>query len=138
MKYQHHSFNNKKVEVQIASFSNGNEVSEYHIILQGTQPTLTYKEQLNNLTDVYNSLLTGELKGASALFKRYFLSDAANQEEMLLAMTTEYSDCALSIVEQPPLNGTKIALWVYLQTDVQSRVLPNGLFEAIHGNYRIW
>ena len=136
MKYQHHSFNEKEVEVQIASFSNGNEVSEYHIILQGTQPTLTYKEQLNNLTDVYNSLLTGELKGASALFKRYFLSDAANQEEMLLAMATEYSDCALSIVEQPPLNGTKIALWVYLQTDVQSRALPNGLFEAVHGNYR--
>lgn len=136
MKYQHHSFNNKEVEVQIASFSNGNEVSEYHIILQGTQPTLTYKEQLNNLTDVYNSLLTGELKGASALFKRYFLSDAANQGEMLLAMATEYSDCALSIVEQPPLNGTKIALWVYLQTNVQSRVLPNGLFEAVHGNYR--
>ena len=136
MKYQHHSFNEKEVEVQIASFSNGNEVSEYHIILQGTQPTLTYKEQLNNLTDVYNSLLTGELKGASALFKRYFLSDAANQEEMLLAMATEYSDCALSIVEQSPLNGTKIALWVYLQTDVQSRALPNGLFEAVHGNYR--
>lgn len=72
-------------------------------------------------------------------FKRYFLSDAANQSDMLLALTTESSDCALSIVEQPPLNGTKIALWVYLQSGVQTRVLHNGLFEVRHGAYRhLW
>ena len=85
---------------------------------------------------IRDSLLTGELKGATAVFKRYFLSDAANQADTLLALTTEYSDCALSVVEQPPLNGTKIALWAYLQTNVQTRVLPNGLFESVHGNYR--
>ena len=74
-----------------------------------------------------------------AVFKRYFLSDAANQAELLLAATAESSDCALSVVEQPPLDGTKIALWAYLQTDVQTRVLPNGLYEVKHGVYRqLW
>lgn len=74
-----------------------------------------------------------------AVFKRYFLSDAANQAELLLAATAESSDCALSVVEQPPLDGTKIALWAYLQTDVQTRVLPNGLYEVKHGAYRqLW
>jgi len=67
------------------------------------------------------------------------LSDAANQADTLLALTTEGSDCALSIVEQPPLDGTKIALWVYLQTDIQTQVLHNGLFEVKHGAYRhLW
>ena len=43
--------------------------------------------------------------------------------------------CALSIVQQAPMNGTKIALWAWLQTGVQTQVLPNGLFEARHGAY---
>ena len=70
------------------------------------------------------------LKGAMAVFKRYVLSDTANQADLLLAITTESSDCALSVVEQPPLDGTKIALWAYLQTNVQTQVLHNGLFEV--------
>ena len=71
----------------------------------------TYEQQLNAVVNAYFALLEGEIRGAVAVFKRYFLSDAANQSDMLLALTTESSDCALSIVEQPPLNGTKIALW---------------------------
>lgn len=51
----------------------------------------------------------------------------------------ESSVCACSIVEQPPLNGTKIALWVYLQSGVQCRALESGLFEVSHGAYRhLW
>ena len=55
------------------------------------------------------------------MFKRYFLSDAANQADWLAVQVPESSVCACSIVEQPPLNGTKIALWVYLQSGVQCR-----------------
>ena len=73
------------------------------------------------------------------VFKRYFLSDAANQADLLLGMEDESPDCPLSIVEQPPLDKTKIALWAYLQTGVQSRVLHNGLFEVKHGVCRhLW
>ena len=94
---------------------------------------------MNVVLDAYAALLKKELSGAVAVFKRYFLSDAANQAELLLAATAESSDCALSVVEQPPLDGTKIALWAYLQTDVQTRVLPNGLYEVKHGVYRqLW
>ena len=111
-------------------------VSEYHVMIHSTRPEDTYEQQLNAVADAYNDLLAGELKGAVAVFKRCFLSDAANQADILLALITESSDCALSIVEQPPLDGTKIALWVYLQTNVQTRVLHNGLFEVKHGAYR--
>ena len=45
------------------------------------------------------------------------------------------SYCALSIVQQAPMNGTKVALWVWLQTGVQTQVLPSGLFEARHNGY---
>ena len=116
-----------------------NGVSEYHVMIHARCPEDTYEQQLNAVVNAYFALLEGEIRGAVAVFKRYFLSDAANQSDMLLALTTESSDCAFSIVEQPPLNGTKIALWVYLQSGVQTRVLHNGLFEVRHGAYRhLW
>ena len=126
----------EKTLTEIFKYNAGGEASEYHIIIHSTKPEDTYEEQLNAVLNTYDYLLTQELKGAVAILKRYFLSDAANQADTLLALTTEGSDCALSIVEQPPLDGTKIALWIYLLTDVQTQVLHNGLFEVKHSAYR--
>ncbi len=113
-------------------------VSEYHSMIRITNPRLTYTEQVECLLEAYHRLLD-DLKGAVAVFKRFFVSDAANQADYLLAMQPEGSDGALSIIEQAPLDGTKIALWVYLQKGVQSKVLPQGMFEVKHGAYRhLW
>ena len=114
-------------------------VSEYHAILRVTNPRLTYAEQVEALLSAYSAMLEGELKGAVAVFKRFFLSDAANQADYLTALHTENSGCALSIIEQAPLDGTKIAFWVYLQKGVQTKALPNGIYEVKHGAYRhLW
>ena len=136
MDYKKYINEDNNTITDLSEFICDNGVSEYQVMIHITQPNLTYQEQLAGILNTFTNLLTGELKGATAVFKRYFLSDAANQADTLLALTTEYSDCALSVVEQPPLNGIKIALWAYLQTNVQTRVLPNGLFESVHGNYR--
>ena len=64
-------------------------VSEFHVMIHSTRPEDTYEEQLNAVANAYNDLLAGELKGAMAVFKRYFLSDTANQADLLLAITTE-------------------------------------------------
>ena len=129
----------ENASAEIFKYDADNGVSEYHVMIHARCPEDTYEQQLNAVVNAYFALLEGEIRGAVAVFKRYFLSDAANQSDMLLALTTESSDCALSIVEQPPLNGTKIALWVYLQSGVQTRVLHNGLFEVRHGAYRhLW
>ena len=129
----------EKTSAEIFEYNVENGVSEYHVMIHARCPEDTYEQQLNAVVNAYFTLLEGELHGAVAVFKRYFLSDAANQSDMLLALTTESSDCALSIVEQPPLDGSKIALWAYLQSGVQTRVLHNGLFEVKHGAYRhLW
>lgn len=125
--------------VEIFRYEVETGVSEYHVMIHATAPEATYAEQLDAVTDAYCRLREQELCGAVAVFKRYFLSDAANQADRLLALSAESSDCALSVVEQPPLNGTKVALWAYLQTGVETRVLHNGLFEVKHGAYRhLW
>lgn len=136
MSYKKQQGQTENALTEIFKYDVKSGVSEYHVMVHATRPEDTYEEQLNAVINAYFSLFEEELQGAVAVFKRYFLSDAANQEDLLLALTTETSDCALSIVEQPPLNGTKIALWVYLQSDVQTRVLHNGLFEVRHGAYR--
>jgi enamine deaminase RidA (YjgF/YER057c/UK114 family) len=129
----------KHTSIQLFRYEPTAGVAEYHAIFRITNPRLTYAEQVDSIQLAYELLVKEEIPGAVAVLKRYFLSDAANQSHQLLATQIENSDCALSIVEQPPLDGTKIALWVYLQTGVQTRTLPHGDYEVSHGGYRhIW
>jgi enamine deaminase RidA (YjgF/YER057c/UK114 family) len=132
---QHIDYTNANADV--FAFDRGEGVKEYHAIMHVTDCRLTFHAQLDALMNAYQQLIEGELKGTVAVFKRYFLSDAANQaDEVAVA---DSSDCAKSIVEQAPLDGTKIALWVYLLTDVETRPLASELFEVRHGAYRhLW
>lgn len=129
----------EQTSIDIFSFEVENGVAEYHAMLRITNPRLTYAEQVDSLLTAYGKLVSETLPGAVAVLKRFFLSDAANQAAHLQAMLIENSDGAVSIVEQPPLDGTKIALWVYLQRGVQTRVLPHGDYEVSHNGYRhLW
>ena len=129
----------KQVTIELSGFEVPDGVAEYHAILRIINPRLTYIEQVNYLLDAYTQLLEEELEGAISVFKRFFLSDAANQTTYLLSALEKRAEGAFSIVEQPPLDGTKIAMWVYLQKGVQAQTLSNGLVEVKHGGYRhLW
>lgn len=126
-------------EARIFGFDGGTEVEEFHLVLSVTNPMLPYRDQLEAIFSAYNEAKGCLTSGAKPVFKRYFLSDASNQIELLTARETESTDCAVSIIQQPPLNGTKLALWVYLTTNMERKQLENGLFEARHGAYRhLW
>ena len=75
-----------------------------------------------------------EVKGAKIVFKRYFLSDATNQVPRI----EENDPCTVSYIQQPPLDGSKVALWLYLQTgtDISQQ---NGSTVVSHNGYQhIW
>ena len=125
--------------IQLFRYEPADGVAEYHAIFRVTNPYLSYTEQLESIQSAYERLVSEEIPGAVAVLKRYFLSDASNQAHQLLATQIENSDCALSVIEQSPLDGTKVALWAYLQTGVETRTLPHGDYEVSHGGYRhIW
>ncbi|MDO4187119.1 MAG: Rid family hydrolase [Bacteroidales bacterium] len=126
----------KKTRIEINSFQAEGGVSEHHLMIHVTEAKLSFAEQLKALFEAYDSVLTNQLQGAHSVFKRYFLSDAANQANTLLAMSTEGAECAVSVVQQAPLNGTKVALWCYLIDGVVGRMLPDGMYEVRHGAYR--
>ena len=130
----------EQVSVEISKYEVQDGVSEYHGIIRITCPSMPYAEQVKSVMTAYRHLLEEKLPGSVAVFKRFFLSDAANQAAYLSDFPGATSDCATSIIEQPPLDGTKIALWVYLLKGVsKTKPLTDNLFEVRHSAYRhLW
>ena len=121
----------------VSCFDNGTEVKEYHAVIRVAQKRLSFSKQLEAVIGAYNHLIEGQLSGAQAVFKRYFLSDAANQADEVIV--SDVTDCAKSIIQQAPLDGTKIALWVWLMTGVQTSMTESGLYQVSHGQFRhLW
>ncbi|MBQ9637318.1 MAG: hypothetical protein IJV36_05425 [Prevotella sp.] len=134
---------------KVFGFDNGTDVAEYQIVVTIDNALLSYQQQLEALLDAFRNARTAIAATQTSpndgqgqllpVFKRYFLSDASNQTDQLMNYELESPDCAVSIIQQAPLNGTKIALWAYLATNVETRALPSGLYEARHGQFRhLW
>jgi enamine deaminase RidA (YjgF/YER057c/UK114 family) len=114
-------------------FDCGTDVREYHAMIQITDRRLPFAAQLEAVIGAYDELLD-RLPDTQAVFKRYFLSDAANQADDVVV--ADVTDCAKSIIQQAPLNGSKVALWVWLMTGVQTGMTKSGLYEVRHGDFR--
>jgi len=129
-------FDYEYAKADVSCFDNGTEVREYHAMIHITSPKLSYTQQLEAVMNAYTELLQ-KLPGVHAVFKRYFLSDATNQADDIIV--SDMTDCAKSIIQQAPLDGTKIALWCYLMSGVQTGLTNSGLYEVRHGNFRhLW
>ena len=108
-------------------FSPGRDaVSEYHLMITVTDPSLPYACQLKEVLDVY----TRVTEGRTVHFRRFFLSDGANQAPLLEAALAPLPSVPTSIVQQAPLDGTRIALWVYCTSPM---AVPAGL--PAHNGY---
>ena len=136
MNYKKKKYEDKAVEAQIASFTGNGGITEYQVFLQVTDPMLPFEQQLQHIQQAYVSVVKEELADdAVAVFRRYFLSDAANQADLIMAWECENAFCALSVVQQAPLNGTKIAIWTWFQTGVSVETEKNGMLKATHNGY---
>lgn len=97
---------------------------EAHSIITVNDSSLGFERQLAQIERQYAELKDTLSDRMYPVFRRWFLSDAANQQASLPDM----EECATSIVEQPPLNGTKIALWVWMIEDAVSQRDPDGRY----------
>ena len=105
-------------------------LAEYHSTLQIQDGSLSFEGQLDALLEAYSAETSGKL----VLLRRLFLSDPANQAARLETRLAVLPAAATSIIGQPPLNGTKIAAWVYA---VEGGECENGIFS--HNGYRhLW
>lgn len=116
-----------------ALFRPGDGQVEWHLIINPSTEDC-FENQYVNIKNALNAFIS-EKKSARPVFMRWFLSDSANQQK---AIENDEFGCAVSIVEQPPLNGTKVNLWVWLAEDATVRK-NKGLWETdFAGARHLW
>ena len=133
-----------KEQIQIKSYLFEKGVSEHHLMIHVADKTQTFQEQIRQVFGDYRQIQQEVLPKAYPVFMRVFLSDSANQADEVAFFTKEATH-AVSVIEQPPLDGSKIALWVYLQTEVEpvklcgdEDALACGLHAFRHGCFTHW
>lgn len=117
-------FNKKLLEklgitIELTAFAPEGKTAEWHAMLHVEPRCEAFMEQFHRIRQAEAWLLdTEEMKGAKPIFKRYFLSDATNQRPLMGQDDT----CTVSYIQQPPLDGSKLALWLYMQRGTE--VIP--------------
>ena len=139
MKYSQLSIAELGVSIEVSTFSTVNGVAEWHAMLHVDPLEDTFLGQYQRICMATDRLLKAEmLQGAEMVFKRYFLSDSTNQQPL---MQEDGSHCTISYIQQPPLDGSKVALWIYLQKGMEVHYMADNVQSTIieHNGYRhIW
>lgn len=84
-------------------------IIESHHIIRVSDPTSVFQAQLTEILDKVTSLSEGRI----LFFLRFFISDAANQQESLLKAVCERGIGQVSVIQQPPLDGSKISAYLW-------------------------
>lgn len=113
----HNKINETNATIQYTKYGEDGKTQELHAIITIINSRLSYTEQLNEVVRALSRLVVEE-RSYVPVMGRLLLSDAANQAQAAMDILSQMTNCALSYVQQPPLNGTKIALWVYMQSNV--------------------
>lgn len=104
--------NDLGVTIQLTTFAPEGKTAEWHAMLHVAAAGENFTQQYDKLCQAEAQLLSDEaMQGAKVVMKRYFLSDIANQQHLM----KQTEECAISCIQQPPLDGSKVALWLYMQ-----------------------
>ncbi|GHT72419.1 hypothetical protein FACS189456_0870 [Bacteroidia bacterium] len=107
MKHTKIEWEDLSASAEVSVFETAGGVAEYHAMVSLNNPQDDAARQYRNIETAIERLQQGERK--TLVLKRYFVSDAINHASLL----AHNDDVAVSIVQQPPLNGTKVAVWAY-------------------------
>lgn len=108
----------ERATVQVAAFGGECGAGEYHLVVRPNAAGAV-EEQLEWVLQAYFDALNGlGLAPGSAVLRRFFLSDVANQAGALVAQAASNpgrpdEPCAISWIGQPPAPPAKVALWAY-------------------------
>lgn len=105
------NYPSQSVTARLNKFQPADGATEWHLMLTIDDPCLSCQQQISNIQEVLGLLAEQELPPtAKPMLKRWYLSDAANQAVLI----PKEPMVATSVIEQPPLNGTKVALWAWM------------------------
>jgi enamine deaminase RidA (YjgF/YER057c/UK114 family) len=111
------------MQISYSLYQEKDQVGEFHAILELKAHNLSAEKQFDKLNQSVVQLFSQSfLANVSLVWKRYFVTDAANQSAFFQQTENE----AVSVVQQPPLNGSKAVLWLYGVKNVQMEKTPDG------------
>jgi len=110
MNYNQYIAEDLFVIIRWTAFEPVKGAAEFYIMAEILQPKLSGTEQFNCIEQAIERLKGMDtFKNPVFVWKRYFMSDVANQ----LLWFAFPSETAVSVIQQPPLNRTKLALLIY-------------------------
>ena len=135
MEYKTFSYDEIKANAQVSHFSTGKGSDEVHAIINLIADSSPFEIQLQHIYEAEKRLIQEKgMESMAVVMKRYFLSDVANQKPLM----KEEKECACSFIQQPPLNGTKIAVWLYYIDNVEVKN-EDDTFVVNHNGYtHLW
>jgi len=129
--FQKREWASLSTEAGISTFKPDGGIPEYYVMLRITDTKYDAEEQFRRMETAIRSLQE-QFQEATVVWKRYFVSDAVNQSVFI---NTADTGTAVSVVQQPPLDGTKVAVWLYLVSKVQVSKVDQGVIME-HSVYR--
>lgn len=91
---------------------------ECHMMLEPSDKESSACSCISALENGMKEILADDrLTGFRPVFRRWFLSDAAAQTQHI----SKDSCITTSVIQQPPLDGSKAVLWIWLMKDVSDR-----------------
>lgn len=123
------------VTAEIGAFAPEAGVPEWHVMLHVEPRDELFAGQLARIYAA-EELLTAEgaCAAATPIMKRYFLSDATNQVPFMKGEEA----VSVSYIQQPPLDGSKVAVWLYLQRGTEVTHDADLVITAHNGYRHLW
>jgi len=135
MEYFHRYFEEIGIHAEVSTFCLEGKVTEWHVMMHVSSRGDGFEAQYARLREAQDILVTEIGLDAHVVFKRYFLSDSTNQRPL---MSDREGDAAVSHIQQPPLDGTKVAVWLYIQSGTQIKRGKDMTIVSHNGYDHLW
>jgi len=123
------------VSAEVASFCPEGGVGEWHVMLHVEPRHENFEGQLRRIYEAESRLTQmADLKGAQYVLKRYFLSDSTNQQPLM----RQEPNVTISVIQQQPLDGSKVAVWLYLVSNADITTKEGAVVVSHNGYQHIW
>jgi enamine deaminase RidA (YjgF/YER057c/UK114 family) len=133
MKY--FSKNDDKALLDFSLFSSDIGSNEYHAMI-GPKVKNDFLSQIQDVIgSIENFVLKEKIGFGSLVFIRLFLSDIKNQYSiaypLIQKLIQKAGGCAVSFIQQPPTDGSKVNMWVYLIHDEKDKLQKSLINEQL-------
>ena len=121
--------------IELSEFTGRSAATEWYAYIHTTNLRKTFDEQLSDICRSLDELITDYTKGAQCMMVKCHVSDAANQSGAIKEKLGNCAGCQISVIQQPPLDGTKLAVGIYAVSNVRKVNQSNNSTEMTHNEY---